>query len=303
MRAFFRMFRFALEGIFRNFWLSFVTTSVLFLTLITINAVLVLNVLADASILAIEDRVQVELYFIPGTSEEIVKSVRGYLIGLSQVKDVTTVSADEALLSFRDRHAQDTEILAALDEVDGNPFGDALRVQAEHPEDFAFILEAVDSPEFSQYIKDKDYADYQQVIDQLLVFTERIRWGGIGLAAFFSLISILIVFNTIRVGIYTHRDEISVMKLVGAKDWFIRAPFLLEAVFYAFAATVLMSCALVLGLLSLEPMIVRFFAGVPVSLSQFYVQHGILLFFAQWFGLSFLGVVTTTMAVRKFLKS
>ncbi|MEK9157004.1 MAG: permease-like cell division protein FtsX [Patescibacteria group bacterium] len=303
MRAFFRMITFALQGIFRNFWLSFVTTSVLFLTLVTINAVLVLNVLANASIRAIEDRVQIELYFVPGTSEDVVKSVRGYLIGLPQVKDVTTVSADEALASFTERHANDAEILAALNEVSGNPFGDALRVQAEHPEDFPFILEAVNSPEFSEYIKDKDYADYQTVIEQLSAFTERVYWGGIGLAAFFGLISILIVFNTIRVAIYTHRDEIAVMKLVGAKDWFIRAPFLLEAIMYAFAATVIMTIVLMFALFSLEPLITRFFAGVSVNLSQFYVENGIALFFAQWIGLSLLGVATTMMAVRKFLKT
>lgn len=303
MRAFFRMLTFAFQGIFRNFWLSFVTTSVLFLTLITINAVLILNVLANASIRAIEDRVQVELYFVPGTSEDIVKSVRGYLIGLPQVKDVNTVSADEALESFKERHANDAEILAALDEVQGNPFGYALRVQAENPEDFPFILEAVDSPEFSEYIKDKDYADYQNVIDRLSVFTERIRLGGIVLAAFFGLISILIVFNTIRVAIYTHRDEIAVMKLVGAKDWFIRAPFLLEAVLYAFAATIAMIVVLILVLLSLEPLVTRFFSGVEVNLSQFYFENAVVLFFAQWVGLSLLGTLTTVGAVRKFLKT
>lgn len=303
MRAFLRMLTFAFQGIFRNFWLSFVTTSVLFLTLVTINAVLVLNVLANASIRAIEDRVQVELYFVPGTSEDVVKSVRGYLIGLPQVKDVTTVSADEALQSFKDRHVNDAEILSALDEVEGNPFGDALRVQAEHPEDFPFILEAVNSPEFAPYIKDKDYADYQNVIDRLSVFTDRIRWGGIGLAAFFGLISILIVFNTIRVAIYTHRDEIAVMKLVGAKDWFIRMPFLLEAVIYALVATVAMTIALMAVLLSLEPLITRFFSGVSVSLSQFYVVNAIPLFLGQWIGLSLLGTLTTAGAVRKFLKT
>lgn len=303
MRAFFRMVRFALQGIFRNFWLSFVTMSVLFLTLVTINSVLILNVLADASIRGIEDRVQVEVYFIPGTSDETVKSVRGYLIGLPQVRDVTTVSADDALVSFKENHANDVEILAALEQVDGNPFGDALRIQAQSPDDFPFILEAVNSPEFSQYIKDKDYTDYQDVIEGLSSFTNRVRWGGIGLAAFFGLISVLIVFNTIRVAIYTHRDEIAVMKLVGARDWFIRGPFLLEAIMYAFVATVIMSGVLALTLFSLEPLITRFFAGVSVSLIDFYRTYGFVLFFVEWAGLSMLGVFTTAGAVRKFLKN
>lgn len=302
MRAFFRVTRFALQGIFRNFWLSFVTTSVLFLTLLTVNAVIVLNVLARASVQAIEDRVHVEVSFFPGTSEETVKAVRGYLDGLPQVKEVLTISPEEALTSFTERHANDPEILAALKEVEGNPFGSALRVYAAHPEDFSFILEAVHSPEFSQYLKDTEYADYQSIIEGLTGFSQRVHGGGMALAAFFGFISLLIVFNTIRVAIYTHRDEISVMRLVGARDWFIRAPFLLEAMLYALAATVVMALALIVILLALEPYIVRFFDGISVSLLDFYITNAPLLFFAQWAGLALLGSFATTLSVRKFLK-
>ncbi len=297
------MITFALQSIFRNFWLSFVTTSILLLTLVTVNAVLVLNVLASASIDAIEDRVQVDVYFIPGTNEEIVRSVRGYLLGLPQVKNVTTITADEALAIFKEQHATDPEVLSALEEVEGNPFGDALRVQARDTKDFSFILEAVNSPEFAPYIKEKAYTDYETVINRLSTFTAKVRWGGLALAAFFGIISLLIVFNTIRVAIYVHKDEIAVMKLVGAKDWFVRGPFLVEAMFYSLAATILMSGIVAAAVWGLEPYIRQFFSGVPVSLADFYRAYGIPLFFAQWIGLSLLGIGTTVIAIRKYLKT
>ena len=303
MRTILRMVTFAVQSMLRNFWLSFVTTSVLLLTLITINAVVTLNVLANASVRAIKDKVQVEVYFVPGTTEEVIKSVRGYLLGLPEVKNVTTISAVEALTSFREYHASDAEVLAALNEIEGNPFGDALRIQAHEPDDFDHILGAIDNPEFAPYIKDKSYTNYQTVIDRLTEFTRKVHIGGFILAAFFGLISILIVFNTIRVAIYVHRDEIGVMKLVGAKDWFVRGPFLLEAVLFALIATLIMAVLTAFCAWALEPHIRQFFSGVPVSISAFYFENALFLFLVQWASLALLGMATTAVAMRKFLKA
>ncbi len=305
MRALLRMLRFTLQGIVRNIWLAFVTTSIMVLTLLTINAVILLNVLVTSSLASMQERVRVEVYFVPETPDEVIKSVRGYLLGLSQVRDVQTVSSDDALEAFTKRHEHEPEILAALDEVGGNPFGDALRIQPHEPKDIHFILEAVESPEFSQYIKEKDYADYEQVIERMQALTQKIQGGGIALALFFGLISLLIVFNTIRVGIYTHREEISVMKLVGARDWFIRGPFLCEAAIYAGIATVIVAVMLwgFLGVLVEKSAFFAFFAELREGPRQFYETYGVEVFFVQWLGLATLSVLATMGAMRKFLKT
>ncbi|MEK7183100.1 MAG: permease-like cell division protein FtsX, partial [Patescibacteria group bacterium] len=140
MRSVGRLLKFAGQSILRNFWLSFVTTSVLLLTLFTVNMLIAMNVLADATINSIEDKVQVEVYFNQGTSEDIQKSVHGYLSALPQVKDVAVIPAEEALEAFKTLHADDPEILAALEEVGGNPIGDSLLISAHNPDDFEFIL-------------------------------------------------------------------------------------------------------------------------------------------------------------------
>ncbi|MBP9827735.1 permease-like cell division protein FtsX [Patescibacteria group bacterium] len=302
MRSFFRMIKFAAQSILRNFWLSVATTTVFLLTLITINAVLILNVMADAAIESIEDRIQVEIYFNPGTSAEVQASMRGYLVALPEVRDIKVIPAEDALESFKERHANDPEILAALEEVGGNPLGDALRVFPRSPEDFDVLLQAVDSPEFAPYIREKDYDDYIGTMALLSEFTARIRIGGLILAGFFAAISALIVFNSMRVAIYVHRDEIAVMKLVGAKDWFVRGPFFMEAIFYSAAATGLMALVLFGLLQSLEPTIQAFFAGVPVELSAFYLQNAIVIFGGQFIALVILGVGTTILAMRRYLR-
>jgi cell division transport system permease protein len=304
MRSIGRLIKFAGQSTLRNFWLAFVTTSVLLLTLLTVNMLVVMNVLADATLKYIEDQVQVEVYFNQGTSQGIQESVHGYLSALAQVKDVEVIPAEESLAAFKQLHADDPEILAALEEVGGNPIGDSLLITAHDPNSFEFILSALDSsPEYAPYIKEKNFVDTQVVIERLTNFSDKVRLGALILASFFAIISILIVFNTIRVAIYVHRDEIAVMKLVGARDWFIRGPFLLEVIFYSAIATGVMGgiCALLFRFL--EPQIRTFFAGVDISLSAYYWQNAVLLFGGQFLGLALLSMITTLFAMRRYLKT
>lgn len=302
MRSFFRVIRFAIQSMMRNFWLSFVTVSVFLLTLLTVNAVIILNVLADASVKSVESRVQVTVYFNQDASPETVKSVQGYLLGLSQIKEASYISADEALVAFKETHKSDPVILAALDEVDGNPLGQALKIRAYNAADFPFILQALETPEYTPFIKEKDYKDYTAAIATLSDFSEKVRLGFFGMAGFFGFIAMLIVFNTIRVAIYVHRDEIGIMKLVGANDWFVRGPFAVESIFYALLATALMAGIIAITLTFANPLIISFFNGVDVNLISYYTTNAIPLFLTQFGALAFLGLGTTAFAMRRYLR-
>jgi cell division transport system permease protein len=214
------------------------------------------------------------------------------------------VPAEVSLENFKQQHQDDPDILAAIEEVGANPIGDSLEISAQHPEDFDFILKALDtSPEFAPYIREKSFANHQAVIDQLSAFNNKVRWGGLVLATFFALISILIVFNTIRVAIYVHRDEIAVMKLVGAKDWFIRSPFLLESILYSAAATAVVAGVMALLLNFFDPKIRLFFAGIDVDLPGYYWQHVFSVFGLQFVLLAILTMITTTLAMRRYLRT
>lgn len=281
--------------------MSFVSLTIFVLTLITVNAVLFLNMTASAAITSVQDQVQVAVYFNPGTSEDTEQSVTGYLLGLPQVKNIDIISADQALASFRDRHAADPSVLAALDEVGDNPFGDALLISAYSPEDFAFILEAVKRPEYVGSIKDTDYTDYQDVITRLSAFVGRIRWGGLGLAAFFTLISVLIIFNSIRIAVYVHRDEIAIMKLVGAHDWFVRAPFLLESVLLSLIATAIVSAGVLVSSRAFDAPLAKYLE-VDVGIWEYFSTNGVAVFGAEFAALAVLGLLTTFVAMRKHLR-
>lgn len=302
LRFIYRMTKFAIQNIFRNFWLSFITLTIFLLTLITINAVLFVNVIADTALQSIEQRVEVSVYFSPETSEDIAKSAQAYVAGLDQVREVTYESADIALANFKERNANNDVILQSLEEVGGNPFGHALVISAYDSNDFPFILEALETPEYSQYIKEKDYTDYEVIIDRIRSLSDRMRIAGFMLAGFFSLIAIMIVFNTIRVAIYVHREEIAIMKLVGANDWFVRGPFLLEVLLYSILAIAIVMTCVYFALGRVEPLINSFFGSVDVSVAEYFAENAFLIFGGQWIVLVVLSMLTTAFAMRRYLR-
>lgn len=302
MRNIVRVLKFSFQSFWRNLWLSVVTLTIFCLTLLTVNAVLAVGVLADGALRAVEEEIQVVVYFTPGASQEIQQSVRGYLLGLPQVRTIDSITADEALANFRERNANNPTVLSALDEVDGNPIGDAILISAQSPDDFDFIIEAVQRPEYTEYIKKTDYTDYQDAIALLDTITTRLRWAGFALTGFFGLVSILIIFNAIRVAIYVHRDEIAIMKLVGAHDWFVRAPFLLEGVFLSLLAAGLVA-AVVLGMAkTLDVPLVQYVGNTDVSLWEYFSVNGWTIFGAEFAALAVLSMLTTAFTMRKHLR-
>lgn len=302
MRTILRVIKFTGQSLWRNAWLSLITLTIFVLTLMTVNAVLLVNVITNSAIKAVQNEVQVAVYFVPGTSEETEKAVRGYLLGLSQVKMVEVITADQALQNFKDKNAGDPTVLSALDEVGANPFGDAVVVSAKSPEDFAFIIEAIKTPEFAPSIKQTDYTDYQVVIEKLTSFTDRLRMAGLVLAGFFGLISMLIIFNAIRIAIYVHRDEIAIMKLVGAQDWFIRAPFLLEAILLSLLATIIMTGVVLASTKALDVPLMQYFGQANLSLWSYFTSNAVVIFGGEFLGLAILSVLTTVFAIRKHLR-
>lgn len=296
------MLKFAFQSFWRNLWLSLISLTIFCLTLLTVNAVLSVGVLAEGALRAVEEEIQVVVYFNPGTSVEIQQSVRGYLLGLPQVRTIDSITADEALANFRENNANNPTVLSALDEVGGNPFGDAILISAQSPDDFDFILEAVQRPEYTKFIKETNYTDYQDAITLLDTITSRLRWAGLALTGFFGLVSMLIIFNAIRIAIYVHRDEIAIMKLVGAHDWFVRAPFLLEGIFLSLIATAAVA-AVVLGMAKgLDIPLVQYVGNTEVSLWQYFSSNALMIFGAEFLALALLSVLTTAFAMRKHLR-
>lgn len=298
----FRVSKFAFQNFWRNFWLSLITVSMLVLTLITINILVVLNVVTDKAIGLVEDRIEVSVYFEEHTEDTTVSRAVTYMRALEGVRDVETVSADEAYQSFVLRHADDAEIMNSLEELGDNPFGPMIVVKTESADDFEMIIDALNNPEFSDDIREKDFSDYQEIVARIQSTTDQIRWVGVALSAIFLFIAILIIYNTVRIGIFIHREEIGIMRLVGASNWFIRAPFYLEMIFLCVVAVALAALAVWPMVTFVEPRLVAYFATEHVGVIEYFRVNGWMIFGVELGILVLVTLFSTAGAMRKYLR-
>ncbi|HBU28042.1 TPA: hypothetical protein DEB00_02920 [Candidatus Uhrbacteria bacterium] len=302
MRTLHRTTKFALQNIWRNIWLSLATVLVFVLTLTTINILITLHVLTDAAIQSIEDQIDISVYFKKGTSEDILFGAQDYLASLSQVSGVEYVSGEEALRRFSERHRYDERILQALEVVGQNPFGGELIISARNTDDFAFILEALKNPTFGSAIESQDFSDHERVIQRIDAFTQRVQFFALILAGIFALIAVLIVLNSIRVSIYTHREEIGIMKLVGASNNFVRLPFIIEGILFSFVATAMTIAIVYPTATAMEPQLAQFFEQQNIGLSSYYLQNAYWIFGGQFLALAILSIIASSLALNRYLR-
>lgn len=296
-----RVVRFALQDLARNAWLTVATVSVLVLTLVTINILVAVSVLGNLAINQLQARVDVSVHFKPEIEDSRVQTVKITLLSLPEVKDVLYVSPAEALAKFSEANKADPRVVESLGEIGTNPFGATLIIKAREINGFPKIMAALGQPAVSELIEDKDFEDRQGVIDRLSQVSRRLQLAGLFLALVFGFITMLIVWNTVRMSIYTRRDELGIMRLVGASDWFIRAPFYVQTVIWGVVALSICIALLLPAFHFAEPLLARFF-GTPVDLIGFYVVNGPRLVGLELAGVIIVSVVTTKMATAKYLK-
>lgn len=301
MSGFLRIFKFAGQHFFRNIWLSLVTVMMLTLSLLTLDILLTMNLAADAAIKNIENRVDVSVTFKIGTAEGDVQSAASYLRSFSEVRDVLMVTPDEALESFKTKHADNSTVLSSLDEVGDNPFGYELIVKANSTGDYPMILEALDNPSFSDLIETKDFSNHENVLAQLSDAVAKARWFGLALFALFLAIAVLIVFNTVRVTIFVHREEIAIMRLVGAASWFVRLPYLIEALIFSLLAVLISAAVMIPVSVALDPVFTSYFETVS-QLKDFFINQAPLVFGLEFVGTALVCLISTGIAMRKYLR-
>lgn len=299
---FIRATRFAWQNFWRNVWLSVVTIVILILTLFSITLSVGLNLVAGKAITAVKERVAVSMYFTPEALEEDVRAVQERLQTLPRVKEVQYISREDALAAFRERTANNPVVQETLETLGDNPLGATLVVKAQTIDDYAAVLDIAQSPEYESIIDDIDYEESQEVIARLTSITNRVSTIGLIVSLVFSVAAALVIVNTIRITIYSYREEIGIMKLVGATNWFVRAPFILESILYAVVAGIIcLFLVLLLGGIS-APYLDQFFAGYELNLVQ-YMQANIGWIFLFQLGVAIvLAMLSSLIAIGRHLK-
>ena len=284
---------------------SAATVLIMTVTLAIICSLIFLSALLTFTLDAVKDKVDVSVYFVTTAAEESILAVKDRLEKLPQVKSVSYISAEDALIAFKERHANDQLTLQALNELGGNPLDASLSVKAKDPSQYESIVSFLEaSPALSAggaSIVDRiNYAQNKEVIDRLALAIRATREIGFAIVIIFAIASILIAFATVRLAIYTAKDEIGVMRLVGASNAYIQGPFIVTGVITGVVAALLVLLLLWPAALYAGAKTVGWFGGF--NLASYYAGHFALIFVIIMGSGIALGAVASVFAIRRYLK-
>lgn len=300
--TFWRVVSYAWKNFFRNAWIGLATVFVLVLALLSVNVVVGVGAILDRAVQTLEEKVDITVFFKEKTPDAVLQQAQFFMAGLPQVKDVQLKTPEQALEAFKERHHNDPKILAALAELDGNPLGASMVIKAKNTDDYPFLLEALKNPQFDFAIESKSYDDHAAAIEKVRDIGNSVRLFGIILIVIFGVFSILIVYNAIRVAIYTQREEIGIMRLVGASGAYVRMPFVLEGIFLAMLAMIFAALVVVGSVAFVEPRLIPVFDGADPGLRLFFAQNGVQLLLVEGGALIALVALSSWAAVGKYLK-
>jgi cell division transport system permease protein len=300
-----RMIRSGFIGFWRSAFVSFSAIFVTTVTLVVIGAMMLLNVLLTHVLIQIEDKVDINVYMVTTADESQIFALKEALENLSDVEEVTYTTREEALRLFRERHQGDELTIQALEELGENPLGASLSIRAketsqyEHIASFLEEQHALETPE-SPRIDRINYNQNKDMITKLSNIIATVDRVSFIVSIILIIASILIAFNTIRLTIYTSREEISVMRLVGASNMFIRGPFVLQGIMYGLISGIV-------ALLILYPVVLWLGPHTEIFLSfnifEYFVSNFGRIFFVLVGSGIVLGVVSSTLAIARYLRT
>ncbi len=235
-----RMFKFAWNDFSRNLGSNLVAVFIMVLVISLISSIFLFQGMGQFLISEIQGGIDMSVYFKEkATKEEILNIQQELLNSSSGIKNINYISKEEALQSFIAEHKDNPVFMKALQEVGDNPFPASLAIKTENPQQYEGISKFLKQDKFENLIEEIDYFQKKPVIQKISSLTSSIKKIGIGVSAFFTLIAILVIFNAIKLAIYSSREEISTMKLVGASNGFVRGPFLIQGAVYGLLAAFL----------------------------------------------------------------
>ena len=303
-----RIFRTGFLDFWRNGFVSFASVLVMTITLFILGMTVFTGVILNTTLNQLRNQADMSVYLVPNTPTDQITQLQTTIQALPEVASVQYTSQDDELAQFRQRHQNDQLTLQALDELGGNPLGAVLTIKAKDISQYNAIAQFLQQqqqnvqPGQTSIIDKIDYFDaaHQQALTRLQEITNAAQRLGFVIITILALTSIAICFNTLRLAIYSSREEIAVMRLVGAGQAYIRAPFLVEGMLYGLISGVLTLLIFYPLTYWLGNATQNFFGGVNIFT---YYLSNFLFFFIGIIGTGMvLGAVASYLAVRRYLK-
>jgi cell division transport system permease protein len=295
-----RIIKSGLTNFWRNGWLSTATVLIMTVTLIAWSGIFILNVVMTSVLDILAKKVDVSVYFNLDAKESDILGMKSKLENLSEVASVEYVSTDKALEIFKSRHAGDDVLLKSIQELSGNPLEASLNILAKDSSNYGTIADFLSQDQFKKIVSKINYGENKIIIDRLNNIIRVLRESGLAVSLILAFIAFLVAFNTVRLAIYSSREEITVMKLVGASNWFVRGPFIVEGVLHGVIASLFSFMVIIPGISFLGPKLYNFLP--EINLVNYLGNNFWSMLFFQTLGGIVLGVFSSWFAIRKYLK-
>ena len=303
----FRVFKAAFQNQFRNIWLTIATLVIMTITLLIVQMLYVANIFGLEVLSSIEKKVDLSVTFADGVAQERIDEVVKAVQNRSDVQDVQLISSDEALLIFKQRNLDKPFIEESLKELEDNPLPSSMFIVATEPRFYEMIAKFLEAERFSEMIEEIHYEDSRAVIDRLITLIDTVKNTGLIISIVFGALVVLIMFNTVRLAIYSFREEIDIMHLVGASRWFIRGPFMIESILIALVSVVVASAIAFPIIQAVAPDLESFFFEGYVQSDPFNLYQYVLAEWPTIIGLQVsiavgLALFSSVIALQRYLK-
>lgn len=304
-----RIVKYGTKGFGRNIWLSTAATVVMAITLIILFITVVASVILTNTAEVMKDKIDITIYFKPNTSEQELAELTEIISQDPNIKTVETSTSEQEYEKFLAENAESEDIINILDDemtaLMVNKMQSTMRIKVYDVDNLDSIKDIVENNEMFRGFTDKEMAPTYDVnraeIATITSWARIARTGGIVLAAVFLVISILIIFSTIRMAIFSRREEIYMMKLVGADKSFIRGPFLVEAEICGIIAGVVAATVSYFGFKFMAPKLMNYGINVD-SITDILESNKLILVFLIFIVSGMLiGRISARLAVSKYL--
>jgi len=300
-----RIIKTGLLNFVRNAWLGIAAMAVMVITLTIILFSIIANATFANTVQQITDRIDVSVYLNDSVTVKQREDLINNLKSLENVEEVTFISKDQALVIYKQQNAGNADLLTAISQTD-NPLPASLQIKPRDPNRIEEIRTFLERGDIKSLQSDEtSYSgDRKQAIDKITSATSFFRRAGIAGIIVFAIISMLIIFNTIQMAIFNRRDELTIMRLLGASTNFIRGPFIVESIIYGLVSGVL-SIVIIQALFSISA---RTFEAsslgiLDINYSNTYFKDHYFTFVALQLGVGILiGAVSSLIATRRYLK-
>lgn len=310
-----RITRTGFVNFWRNGFLSFSAIIVVTLSLCAIGTIIFTGAFGRALIEDVQEKVDINVYFSLLTPESDILTLQKEVKSLPEVSNVSYISRAKALEAFKEKWKDNSLIMQGLDEIGDNPFPASLNVKAKDPGQYGSIATFLQNknPTDSSgtpIISKINYQDNKIIIDRLSRIIPAVEKSGSIIAILLVFVAIVVVWNTIRLIIFTAKDEISVMKLVGASNVYIRGPLVVSGIMYGVIGGII-TLVLMAGFAYWSDTAILRFAGVQIASDFSLVVNVLSTYFANNFAQIFLiiigagiilGGISSYIAARRYLK-